>query len=346
MISDMNVKNNENKNFIKTGISVLAMLGIITVMIGLSQILGEKEIIFPEIAALSAGLFLAPKRSWQVSGIRMIVLISVCAVCGVAIVRYVPLPLLGQMILAFAVCQVILGFSRTTFAPMISAMVLPVLLQTDQWIYPLAASGLTALIVLLYRLLIRAGVCKAETYEPVPVPDRAGWLDAGKRVLLAAGLVTVFLAAGWQFCVAPPLLVAFQEFSNPRSKARNVPVKTVTVIAACAGIGAYGRLFLTETAGVPLTLTAVLTAAGTAAVLLGGKLYLPPAGALAILPMLLPAAALALYPVMVLGGASAMMLLARLFFRTEDAAESAAEAEGSAYWKTHTARDGVSSGTY
>ena len=41
-----------------------------------------------------------------------------------------------------------------------------------------------------------------------------------------------------------------------------------------------------------------------------------------------------------------MMLLARLFFRTEDAAESAAEAEGSAYWKTHTARDGVSSGTY
>ncbi len=322
MISGMNVKNNENKNFIKTGISVLAMLGIITVMIGLSQILGEKEIIFPEIAALSAGLFLAPKRSWQVSGIRMIVLISVCAVCGVAIVRYVPFPLLGQMILAFAVCQVILGFSRTTFAPMISAMVLPVLLQTDQWIYPLAASGLTALIVLLYRLLIHAGVCKAETYEPV------------------------FLAAGWQFCVAPPLLVAFQEFSNPRSKARNVPVKTVAVIAACAGIGAYGRLFLTETAGVPLTLTAVLTAAGTAAVLLGGKLYLPPAGALAILPMLLPAAALALYPVMVLGGASAMMLLARLFFRTEDAAESAAEAEGSAYWKTHTARDGVSSGTY
>ena len=317
MISGMNVKNNENKNFIKTGISVLAMLGIITVMIGLSQILGEKEIIFPEIAALSAGLFLAPKRSWQVSGIRMIVLISVCAVCGVAIVRYVPFPLLGQMILAFAVCQVILGFSRTTFAPMISAMVLPVLLQTDQWIYPLAASGLTALIVLLYRLLIHAGVCKA-----------------------------VFLAAGWQFCVAPPLLVAFQEFSNPRSKARNVPVKTVAVIAACAGIGAYGRLFLTETAGVPLTLTAVLTAAGTAAVLLGGKLYLPPAGALAILPMLLPAAALALYPVMVLGGASAMMLLARLFFRTEDAAESAAEAEGSAYWKTHTARDGVSSGTY
>jgi hypothetical protein len=342
MLSVMNAKNNESNNFIKMGIPVLAMLGIITVMIGFSRILGEKEIIFPEIAALSAGLFLAPKRSWQVSGARMILFISVCAVCGVAIVRYVPLPLVGQMILAFAVCQVILGFSRTTFAPMISAMVLPVLLQTDQWIYPVAAAGLTALIVLVYRLLVRAGVCRAEAYEPVPVPDRFGWRDAGKRVLLAAALMAVFLSAGWQFCVAPPLLVAFQEFSNPRSRARAVPVKTVAVITACAGIGAYGRLFLTETAGMPLTLTAVLVSAGTAAVILGMKLYLPPAGALAILPMLLSSGALALYPVMVLAGVSVMMLLARLFFHTEDGAEASA----SAYWKTHAAQDGISSGTY
>ena len=57
-------------------------------MIGVSELLGEKEIIFPEITALTVGAIAAPKQSWRVSRVRMMLLIAVCSVLGILIVRY------------------------------------------------------------------------------------------------------------------------------------------------------------------------------------------------------------------------------------------------------------------
>ena len=56
-------------------------------MVGVSELLGEKEIIFPEITALTVGAIAAPKHSWKVSRARMILLIAVCSVIGILIVR-------------------------------------------------------------------------------------------------------------------------------------------------------------------------------------------------------------------------------------------------------------------
>lgn len=36
-------------------------------MVGVSELLGEKEIIFPEITALTVGAIAAPKHSWKVA---------------------------------------------------------------------------------------------------------------------------------------------------------------------------------------------------------------------------------------------------------------------------------------
>ena len=41
-------------------------VGIIAMMIGLSEALGEREIIFPEIAAIAVGMLLAPRRLIEV----------------------------------------------------------------------------------------------------------------------------------------------------------------------------------------------------------------------------------------------------------------------------------------
>lgn len=60
-------------------------------MIGVSELLGEKEIIFPEITALTVGAIAAPKQSWRVSRVRMMLLIAVCSVLGILIVRYIVL---------------------------------------------------------------------------------------------------------------------------------------------------------------------------------------------------------------------------------------------------------------
>lgn len=58
---------------------------VIAIMVGASEVLGEKEIIFPEITAIAIGLFIAPHRSWQVNKARILILISICSVLGLMI---------------------------------------------------------------------------------------------------------------------------------------------------------------------------------------------------------------------------------------------------------------------
>jgi len=52
---------------------------LVTGMVAAAEILGEKEIIFPEITALAVGYMVSEKRSWMVNSLRMLVLITGCA---------------------------------------------------------------------------------------------------------------------------------------------------------------------------------------------------------------------------------------------------------------------------
>ena len=133
----------------KDTICAVCTLIIVILMVGAAQITVEKEIIFPEITAIVVGMLLAPKRSWQTSKLRILILITICAISGVLIVLFLPVTKPVQMTFAFAVCQIIFLFSRTTFAPLISAMVLPVMLGTENIIYIIAAIVLTILAMLI-----------------------------------------------------------------------------------------------------------------------------------------------------------------------------------------------------
>ena len=80
----------ERRNFVQTDIMAILLA---TLMVLLAEVTGEKEIIFPEIAALTVGYWVAPKRSWMVNGKRMLFLITISAVIGLLIVLYSNVPL-------------------------------------------------------------------------------------------------------------------------------------------------------------------------------------------------------------------------------------------------------------
>lgn len=143
-------------------------IAVIVLMTGIAEYCREPEIIFSEIAALAAGALSAPEQIWRVNRSRMFCYIAVCSILGVIVVRYLPFGYWGQMVSAFAAGQMIFLCSKTTFAPMISAAVLPVLLQTDTWIYPVSAVGLTALICILQLISVKAGAHLSESYQPLP----------------------------------------------------------------------------------------------------------------------------------------------------------------------------------
>ncbi len=114
-------------------------LAVVVCMVFAGEYSGEREIIFPEVTAIAVGLLLAPKQSWTVSKPRLFGLITLCAWAGLAFSLWLPGPLWCKLSVAFLFCQLVLLFSRTSFAPLISAGVLPVMLGTESIVYPIAA---------------------------------------------------------------------------------------------------------------------------------------------------------------------------------------------------------------
>lgn len=294
-----------------------ACLILAAAMVGTAELLGEKEIIFPEITALTVGAIAAPKQSWRVSRVRMVLLIAICSVLGILIVRLIPLPKAINLAGAYLLCQVLYMFSGTSFAPMISAAALPVLMGTETIIYPVSAVMMTILTVLVQYILERRGLYEHEEFSPVPRPDSFGIISAAVRTVIAAVLAFPLIRFGLNFCIAPPLLVAFTEFSNPASGARKKPVKTVLIITACALSGALFRWSLCVLLGLPMTLAAVMSAAAALTIMKLAGQYIPPAGALGILPMIIPQEALLIYPLEIFAGASVFMLAALCFRKRE-----------------------------
>lgn len=285
------------------------LLTLITIlfMVGASEILNEKEIIFPEITALLIGTVIAPKRSWQISRIRMIMLIAICSVTGIVFVRFIPLPLMAKIPFAFLICQLILAFSKTTFAPLISATILPILMGTESIIYPLSAVGFTMLILLEEWITIKLHIKEEEPFIPQPLFEYSDFFHIFLRVIPVLLATIIVIPLDFRFCIAPPLLVAFTEFSKPSCKAREHYIKTIMVITLCGLFGVLSRYIFTITLELPLTLSAVVAALVMLLVINLSKCYLPPAGAIAILPMIIPVESLVTYPVQIFLGAAVYM---------------------------------------
>jgi len=318
----MKVKQNQEVKQLVFG--TLSLLVVIGIMIFSSEITKEKEIIFPEIAALCVGSFLMPRLIWKTSYFRMVFFITLCAIMGVLIVLYIPLPIWLQVTFAFAVGQIIFFFSGTSVAPMISAVALPVLIQTKSYIYIVSAFGLTVIVVICSLLLEKGHVRPKNEGQKVHMPWKECVANFIFRTLIA--LPEAYLCTHFdmriKFCIAPPLLVAFTELTTNRaSPPAKRPIATIVLFSLCSFIGSACRYVFTIKCGLPLTLAALISMIGVAILMKKIlKLVFPPAAAMCILAMLIPEEIVLYYPLEVAAGityltVSAVLWRKILFFR-------------------------------
>lgn len=300
------------------------VLLIVAAMVGAAELLGENEIIFPEITAIAVGALMAPKLVWKTDRKRILALIMICAILGIGIVRFVSGPTWVKITLAYAVAEVIYLKSGTSFAPMISAIALPVLLGAESVVYPIAALVLTTLILLCHMMLEWTGIKERVEFVSVRT-DRQDWVDAGIRLGIVALTAWVVLKVNCRFVIAPPLLVAFTEFSKRDSGVRNRPRTVVAAIALCGLAGTICRYVIHLSLHLPLTLAAVIAAVFMILILERLRVYVPPAGALCILPMLIPAEKVIGYPLQILAGAALFMCLSLLVFPKKRLNESSSD---------------------
>lgn len=268
---------------------------LIAGMVGVSEWTGEREVIFPEIAALVMGLLVTPRLPWRMTLTKMVLALSFCATMGLGISVFVPGPLVLKIVLAYGLSLLVLMASGTTFAPMIAAAVMPVLLGITGWIYPVSATALAVLCALVRAGFERANLVHAEFSRP----HRGVWGGPRAFCIRLAGVGAVAACATSTpalFLAAPPLLVAYTQLSRRRNPLRRKPWKVVFACVVCAVFGVCSRGLVSGVLGLPLVVGAVLAVVAVIVFLWRIRVLFPPAAAMAVIAFLVPEAHLPYLP--------------------------------------------------
>ena len=285
---------------LRKALPVVLSLMLATGMVAASELLHDKEIIFPEITAVAIGALAAPKQSWNASRLRLLTTITAVAIIGVGLV-FVPLPPVIKIPLAILCAVACVTASKTEFLPAISACVLPVLLGTKSPVYIGSVVVMTSLILLAQLLLEKCGLREKNAFTPVQ-PDKQLFALRIKQIA-AASIICILPALTREiFFIAPPLIVAFFEISKPHSKLlERSPQAAALIVLASVG-GVLSRFLLTEKLGLQLAVSAAVSCAVILAAVCSMKLYFPPCGAIATLPFIIPEGALLRFPFEIAAG--------------------------------------------
>ncbi|WP_303796944.1 hypothetical protein [Ruminococcus flavefaciens] len=269
-------------------------------MVAASELLHDKEVIFPEITAVAIGALAAPKQSWNVSRLRLLLTITAAAIIGVGLV-FVPIPPVIKVPLAMVCAVACVTASKTEFLPAISACVLPVLLGTKSPVYIGSVVVMTSLILLAQLILEKCGLREKSVFTPVQ-PDKQLFALRIIQIAAASVICMIPLLTKEIFFIAPPLIVAFFEMSKPNSKLleRSPQAASLMILASVSGV--LSRFLLTEKLGLPFAVSAALSCAVILAAVCRMKLYFPPCGAIATLPFIIPEGALLRFPFEIAAG--------------------------------------------
>lgn len=278
-------------------------VAITILMVAVSFFMGEKEIIFPEIAALATGFFLAPKIPWNASPVKFVFLMTFSSFVGLALSAWLPVHIMLKIFIGIVFSATLLTIFKSNLYPLLSACILPIIMNTQSLYYSLSVFVLTLIIVLGKMFL-----CKAKLGDNIIknednfVPKSFLFWIIITVVLMLYSVFPVFSTT--VLLVAPPLMVMFVELVSENEKFKGKEILVLTVTVLCGFIGAFSRWGFCEILGFSSILSAVVTVALVIIIFEVFKIYFPPAAALAFLPLIIDSSQLLLYPVYIIVTAS------------------------------------------
>lgn len=295
-------------------------------MFFVAQLLDDKEVIFPEILALALGAWVSEKQPWKVDRVRMFVLMSISSFVGVLVVRYVHTPLIFKIAIGFCFAGFMLTLFRCTIVPMISACILPMFIGTTSFMYPISVTTMS-LVIVVVQFLIEYFELKPKTVmEKVELDVKEEFFKWLKMLVLLMIICLIPTATKQLYFVVPPLIVAFVEFSNVKSKVRN-NFKKIWIAIVCASIfGAGCRIILNAQLGLPLWFCGVCATVLLFIAFEALGVGFPPACAIVLLPTILPIDNLYLYPFEVAIGSAVLITVAMKAFKEVAVVEEVSEA--------------------
>ncbi len=285
----------------------LIALVYIAIIAEIALATGAFYVLFPELGALSHDVMTRPRGTWANAPLLLAITPALTGVIGIVFTRSLPYGYLSVLLTVGGAIAVVLAL-RSPIAPAISAGLLPLVLGVKSWWYPPAIALGT---VLLAALSVPWKKYCAIRIAPAPVqseevreelredlvddlielpPHGYGWLV----VLMAFVAVAVFFVklTGLRFVLFPPLVViGFEMLGHTAicpwaNKPLRLPV--ACFLTALGGFVSWHFLGVTP-------LAAACSMAWGIAVLRVCDLHVPPALAVALLPLVMDRPTLA-YP--------------------------------------------------
>ena len=287
---------------------------LVAAMFVVAEYTGQKEIIFPEIAALALGAWVMEKSPWKSSPFHFWLSPTLAALTGMLIVRFFEYEPFIMVTAAFCLMVLQLKLARSNVLPSISAAILPIITRSDSWWYPLSVCVLTGIIALGHRALNRYVTEEHSTGTTTAAfnrPESAHW---GK--LLAGVILITAVAVSFDllFMVAPPLIVAFVEVSKPGGAVREKAGRALILLGLAAFSGVSWLLLIHSVLHWPIWISACVSTATVFLFYHALRMPFPPAVAIALLPTILPETGLWSYPWQVLAGSTGFFLLSKACF--------------------------------
>lgn len=274
----------------------VAVALFLTLMVAVADASELREIVFPEAAALCVGLWLMPKAVWNIRGWQIPLYLTAAASIGLALNLLLPTGFEIRFALAFVLVMGLLRLVRCNMYPTVSAAMLPVLINTTSWLYPVC--------VLVISTLLAIGRGWLRQEERTEYHPFGGGQLALLTVAVCLPLVVTHCAPipTIRFLAVPPLVVTMIEFANRRSGFRERPWTIWGLIVAAATLGTLTSLLFHHRWGLPMAVGTFVT---VPLMLLLFRRFKPfaPALAIAIVPALLPCKVLPWFPLLAaLGG--------------------------------------------
>lgn len=304
----------QHKTLIRT---ILALL-LIALMSAASTIEVLECALVPEVSALSVGLWVQNKQAWRIHRWQTLLLLPVIALVAVLAVRYVPDVLPLRMAVIFIVVAALLMLFHVTLTPAFAVGLLPVMLGTATFIYPLAVLVMASLLTLGQYLLDATGLRQA---APLQHAVRPTWSNVLRWCWLLVALLPLIVVSDEvhrRFIIAPPLVVTFVELCNSKGGFRGRPWQTGLMLVLAAAAGGFSRALLCGLWGLPVPVVTIVAEVLVFVMFaVWGKRFAP-AAAMALIPFVVPAPAAVWQPLYTAMGAAYVMLVAYLFFIRRD----------------------------
>lgn len=300
----------------------LAVIFLVIFMYVIAQLINDKEIIFPEIAALGVGAWFIKNSPWGKKPLYLWLSPTLAAITGVGMLHFLSVSKEILIAVTFLVVLLELLLMRSAVLPSISAAILPIVVNANSLYYILSVCVLSGMIAagrgMLNYLQLRDNLASQEVAAVKEVPQTEWrktaiyWLKRFIGVMIVA---TFAARSNWIYIIAPPLIVTFIEFANTAGKVYRQPVRLFGLMLSAAFSGTLWVELIHLQFYWPLWIAALCSVIFIFFLFNKFNITFPPAAAIALLPTIIPVEMLWFYPFEVAAGVAIFIVFGKIINR-------------------------------